>query len=150
MCGKCRNHLSVRKRHLDGSDLYRIRNDGRNLLLPVLLCLVDQPFKERCRQTRGESTLYSPWRPGVSLARLRLQRYADFSKRPNLLQTFFQKTWKNMENGRKNEERRRGKRKTGGFSHKKEGLRRGASRGRGHGRKATQNGSRAYIIYNCK
>ena len=51
-----------------------------------------------------------------------------------------------MENGRKNEEKRRGKRKTGGFSHKKEGLQRGASRGRRHGKEHTQNGSRAYII----
>ena len=34
------------------SDLDRIRNDGRNFLLPVLLCLVSQSFKELVQSER--------------------------------------------------------------------------------------------------
>ena len=59
-------------------------------LFPVLLCLVGQSFKDRTprRGGAGESVTYTPCSAGVSLSRLRVQRYGDFSKPPNLSATF--------------------------------------------------------------
>ena len=68
-------------------------------LFPVLLCLVGQSFKDRSPTSEGrkaESVTYSPCTAGVSLSRLRVQRYGDFSKPPNLFDTFLQKTFRGV------------------------------------------------------
>ena len=68
-------------------------------LFPVLLCLVGQSFKDRRPTSEGrkaESVTYSPCHAGVSLSRLRVQRYGDFSKPPNLFDTFLQKTFRGV------------------------------------------------------
>ena len=71
-------------------------------LFPVLLCLVGQSFKDRRPTSEGrkaESVTYSPCTAGVSLSRLRVQRYADFSIPPNICGGFLKKLAKKVDFG---------------------------------------------------